>query len=95
MRENLYTRTQLQMIMTVWGCTEPVPAKGAQVLVCWPKPAMAGMDEMARITWSEHTSDAGKRLYRVVMGSAQEILGIEAPVRAERNFDLVPARRAA
>lgn len=68
----LYTKDQLQQIMSAWGCTEPVPKKGQQVVVCWPKPVEPNT---AIIKWSDKVSGYGDRLYSVVMGMSDEVLG--------------------
>ena len=68
--ECLYTRDQLQHIMSGWECTEPIPKKGQQVLVCWPKPVEPNT---AVITMTDRKSDYGKRLYKVRMGMDYEV----------------------
>jgi len=66
----LYTKDQLQNIMNAWDCAEPIPKKGQQVLVCWPKPVEPNT---AVITMTDKKSDDRKRLYSVVMGMAEEV----------------------
>ena len=34
-REMLYTKAQLQLILSGWECTEPLPRKGFKLFVCF------------------------------------------------------------
>ena len=69
-----YTKDQLQIIMDGWGCIEPIPKKNARLIVCWPKPQVP---DTAVITYSDKKSPDGKRLYLVVMGMFDEVIGDE------------------
>jgi|LakMenEpi03Aug12_release.lakeMendotaPanAssembly.Ray.scaffolds.fasta_scaffold641892_2 hypothetical protein len=71
--ETLYTKDQLQAIMSSWGCTESVPKKGQQVFVVWPVDVQPNT---AVITMTDKKSDYGKRLYLVVMGMAEEVFPV-------------------
>lgn len=77
--ECLYTKDQLQDLMNKWGCTEPIPKKGRQVLICWP---YGIRPNTAVITAAGKKSDDGKRLYLVRMGMDYEVFPRDdGPVR--------------
>lgn len=69
--ESLLTKVQLKLILKAWGVDDPVPGKGKSLIVTWPKPTQP---EIAKVTWTDLRSTYGQRLYRVEMGSCEEIL---------------------
>jgi hypothetical protein len=70
----LYTKTQLQLILSGWQCTEPLPRKGYKLLVCF-----AGQEiDLAEVEQTTLKSDSGDRLWRVTTSS-----------RAGREFNAV------
>lgn len=73
-REMLYTKAQLLLILSGWGCVEPLPQKGFTLYVCF-----AGQEvELAEVEQTTLKSDSGERLWRVTTSS-----------RAGREFDAV------
>lgn len=57
--EQLVTKLQLENIFTAWGVTAAVPRKGQKEVVCFP------CKEHAEVTYTQHTSDVGQRLYKI------------------------------
>ena len=73
-REMLYTKAQLQLILSGWECTEPLPRKGFKLFVCF-----AGQEiDLAEVEQTSLKIDSGDRLWRVTTSS-----------RAGREFDAV------
>lgn len=60
LNEQLVTKDQLENIFTSWGVTASVPRKGSKEVVCF-----AYVKEHAEVTWTPHTSDDKKRLYKI------------------------------
>lgn len=58
--EQLVTKDQLENIFTAWGITASVPRKGSKEVVCFPY-----VKEHAEVTYTPHTSDDKKRLYKI------------------------------
>jgi len=59
LNEQLVTKLQLENIYTAWGVTAAVPRKKAREVVCFPN------KEHAQVTYTNHTSDHGQRLYKI------------------------------
>jgi hypothetical protein len=57
--EQLVNKDQLEHIYAAWGVAAAVPSKGSEEVVCFPN------QEYARISFTPHKSDYGKRLYRI------------------------------
>lgn len=74
-RTTLHTKLQVLELFKAWGCAEPVPKKGKQVLVCWPGKAPLEAD-LAEIRHTELRSSYGDRLFEVRLSS-----------KAEREFE--------
>ena len=68
----LYTRRQLELVMTGWGCSEPVPKAGQQLYVCFADQFI----DLAVVEKTTLKSDSKELLWRVTTSS-----------RAGREFD--------
>ena len=68
----LYTKRQLELVMTGWGCSEPVPKAGQQLYVCFAGQFI----DLAVVEKTALKSDRGETLWRATMSS-----------RAGRDFD--------
>lgn len=60
MNSTLILADQARVILDAWKVTEPVPAKGAAVIVGFPPTFQY---PIARLTWTPKKSSYGKRLY--------------------------------
>ena len=74
-RQMLYTKAQIEILLTLWKCTEPIPCKGKKLIVCFP-PQYA--DDLIEVEPTSLKSDSGERLWRVTSSSA-----------AGRAFDII------
>ena len=68
----LYTKRQLELVMTGWGCSEPVPKAGQQLYVCFAGQFI----DLAVVEKTSLKSDRGETLWRATMSS-----------RARRDFE--------
>lgn len=68
----LVTKQQLQNILAAWDVAPPreVPKKGSKMVICWPK---GTVPEAATVEWTNLKSEYGERLYRIEMGSVEEV----------------------
>ena len=66
--EMLVTKAQAELLLRGWECSEPVPGKGRKVFVAFPCRGPEDVD-LAEVSWTEHKSDAGDRLWSVVQSS--------------------------
>lgn len=79
-RSMLYTEAQLRYIMSAWECKEPLPMKGEQLIVCWPKTGEPFQADVSVIERTDKRSDNGDRLWSVTQ-SSQEGRDFEASVQ--------------